>query len=75
MKSINEVTILGHLGQQPTTRKTSARIPVCNFSVATHDSVIKGTEKQERTTWHSVIAWNALAERNEQRAYFFFLRA
>ena len=62
MKSINEVTLLGHLGQPPTLRHTQSGLPVCNFSVATNEVFTNGNEKQERTTWHSVIAWKNLAE-------------
>ena len=61
MKSINEVTLLGHLGQDPKLDFTESNIPVCNFSIATNEVFTKGNEKQERTTWHSIITWRALA--------------
>ena len=62
MKSINEVTLLGHVGQDPKVRPSESEVPVCNFSIATNEVFTKGDQEEQRTTWHSIIAWKNLAE-------------
>lgn len=59
-RSLNKLTLLGHLGSDPEVRVTSNGNKVAQFSVATGrqwtDS--KG-EKQEKTEWHKCVAWNS----------------
>jgi single-strand DNA-binding protein len=58
--SINQATIIGHLGQDPEVRAAGSR-SVCRLRVAT--SRKWSTEdggKQEETTWHNVSAWGQL---------------
>lgn len=62
--SINRATLVGNAGKDAEIRYTGAGKPVASFSVATTDSwTDKATgQKQERTDWHNVVAWNWLAE-------------
>lgn len=61
--SVNKVTLLGRLGQDPELKYTAGGSPVCNFSVATSESWMdKSGVKQERTEWHRVVIWGKLAE-------------
>ena len=54
--SVNKVTILGNLGQDPEVRSFDNGGKVCNLSVATSESWKdkKTGEKRERTEWHRV---------------------
>lgn len=54
--SVNKVTILGNLGQDPEIRSFQNGGKVCNLSVATSETwKDKNTgEKRERTEWHRV---------------------
>lgn len=59
---LNKVQIIGHLGKDPELRQ-AGDTPVVNFSVATSERWNdKQGEKQEKTEWHNVVAWRALAE-------------
>ena len=63
MKSINKVTLIGHVGRQPEIRYTQGGAPVANFSIATNEYWTNNTgERQERTEWHNIVAWGKLAE-------------
>ncbi len=59
MKSINRVTLLGAVGQDPETRFTAAGMAVASFSFATSE---KRKDKDEVTQWHSCVAFGKLAE-------------
>lgn len=59
MKSINRVTLLGAVGQDPETRFTAAGMAVASFSLATSE---KRKDKEEITQWHSCVAFGKLAE-------------
>jgi single-strand DNA-binding protein len=63
-KSVNKVILVGRLGRDPELKYTASGTPFCRFSMATDDSWNdKGTgERQERTEWHSIVAWDRLAE-------------
>lgn len=61
--SVNKVTILGRLGQDPELKYTPSGAAVCNFSLATSESwKDKAGQKQEKTEWHRVTVWGKLAE-------------
>ena len=57
--SLNRVTVIGHLGQDPQLRFTPLGNPVCTLSVATDESYTdKSTgERKEAVEWHRVIVW------------------
>ncbi len=63
-KSINKVTLIGRLGRDPELKYTASGTAYCRFSMATDDSwTDRNTgERQERTEWHNIIAWDRLAE-------------
>ncbi len=58
-RSLNRVTLIGNLGNDPEVRATLSGGKVANFSLATSRQW-KDTagEKQEKTEWHRVVAWN-----------------
>src|SRR5215468_9292616 len=64
MKSVNKVILIGRLGRDPELKYTGTGTPFCRFSIATDDSWTDKSsgERQERTEWHSIVAWNKLAE-------------
>lgn len=61
--SVNKAILIGHLGGNPELRYTASGQAVANFSMATNEVFNdKEGNKQERTTWHKVVAWGKLAE-------------
>ena len=63
-KSVNKVTLIGRLGKDPELKYTASGTPFCRFSMATDDSWNdkNSGERQERTEWHNIVAWDRLAE-------------
>jgi single-strand DNA-binding protein len=63
MSSVNKVTLVGRLGQDPET-KTVGDTTVANFSIATSETWKDKSsgEKKERTEWHRLVAWGRQAE-------------
>ena len=61
--SVNKVILIGRLGKDPELKYTPSGAPVAKFSLAT-DEVYKDRsgEQQRRTEWHTIVAWNKLAE-------------
>ncbi len=59
MRSVNSVTLLGRVGQDPTVRATGSGNTVASFSLATS---FKAKDKDEVTEWHRLVAWGRLAE-------------
>ena len=63
MPNINNVTLLGHLGQDPELKFTSNGTAVCSASIATQKKWKEGDEwKQSPPAWHRIVAWKWLAE-------------
>lgn len=62
MASINEVRIMGNLGQDPELRFTEGGTAVCTLSIATSKTYTKNGEKREQTEWHRVVVWGKSAE-------------
>jgi len=62
MASLNKITVIGYVGNEPEMRFTPSGKPVTNFNVATSYSYTKEGEKVEETTWFSVSCWGKLAE-------------
>ena len=60
MRSINQATIMGHVGRDPDIRFTQNGRKVAAFSVATTESwKDKGSgERVERTEWHRIVIMN-----------------
>ena len=58
-RSLNKVTLIGNLGNDPEIRTTSNGSKVANFSIATSRQWSSASgEKQEKTEWHKCTAWN-----------------
>ena len=64
MASLNKVTLIGNLGQDPEVRYTTSGAAVTNISLATSESWRdKQTgEQKERTEWHRVVFMGKIAE-------------
>jgi single-strand DNA-binding protein len=62
-KSVNKVILVGNVGKDPEVRYTPSGTPVAIFSLATNEKFKnRNDEWQERTEWHSIVAWQRLAE-------------
>jgi len=59
----NKVQLIGRLGQDPEIKTLESGKKVARFNLATNESY-KNSEgaKIDETTWHSIVAWNGLAE-------------
>jgi single-strand DNA-binding protein len=59
-RSLNKAILIGNLGQDPEVRSTSGGGRVANFSLATSRQWSgQGGDKQEKTEWHRIVAWNS----------------
>lgn len=62
-RSLNKVMLIGNLGKDPEVRYTPAGVAVANFTIATNESwKDQDGNLQERTEWHTIVAWRKLAE-------------
>jgi single-strand DNA-binding protein len=62
-KSVNKVILVGNLGNDPDIKFTTSGVPVARFSLATTERFKDDSGKfQEGTEWHSIVAWQKLAE-------------
>jgi single-strand DNA-binding protein len=62
-KSVNKVILVGNVGKDPEVRYSPSGTPVANFSLATNEKFKDRNDQwQERTEWHSIVAWKRLAE-------------
>lgn len=62
-KSVNKVILVGNVGKDAEVRYTPSGIPVAHFSLATNEKFKdRNDEWQKRTEWHSIVAWQRLAE-------------
>ena len=58
-RSLNRVTLIGNLGNDPEIRTTTGGNKVAQFSLATSRQWNSASgEKQEKTEWHKCVAWN-----------------
>ncbi len=63
MSSLNKILLIGNLGKDPEIRYTSDGAPVATFSLATSENwTDKSGNRQEHTEWHTIVAWNRLAD-------------
>lgn len=63
--SVNKVTLVGYVGQDPTVRWLDTGVCVASVSLGTKErsyTLQNGTVVPERTEWHSVIFWGKQAE-------------
>ena len=58
-RSLNRVTLIGNVGQDPEIRTIAGGSRVANFSLATSRQWTgQDGNKQEKTEWHKIIAWD-----------------
>ena len=58
-RSLNKVTLIGNLGNDPEVRSTTGGNRVATLSLATSRSWNSASgEKQEKTEWHRCVIWN-----------------
>lgn len=63
MSNVNKVILLGRLGADPELRYTADGTPVASFRIATSETwKDKNGIKQDKTEWHSIVAWRRLGE-------------
>lgn len=62
MAGLNQVTLIGNLGQDVTLRETPTGTKVANFDIAT--SEVRSTDNGtiQHTEWHKIVVWNKSAE-------------
>ena len=62
-KSVNKVILVGNVGQDPEVKYIASGAPVARISLATNERFKDRNDQwQDRTEWHSVVAWQRLAE-------------
>lgn len=60
---LNQVTLIGHLGQDPETKTLDSGSTVTRLSLATTRSWKNAQgEKTEKAEWHNIILWNKLGD-------------
>ena len=63
MGNLNKVMLIGRLGKDPEIRYTQSGSAVANFTLATSENWVDPQgQRKEKTEWHSVVAWNKLAD-------------
>lgn len=60
--TVNRVTLLGRLGQDPDVKYTSGGTAVAKLTLATTESVKKNDQWEDQTEWHRVVVWGKQAE-------------
>ena len=61
-RSVNRITLLGNVGQDPEVRTTSAGTKLAKITLATnHRWKDSSGQYQERTDWHRLTCWDKLA--------------
>ena len=62
-RTLNRVQLIGRLGGDPELRYTTAGLPVATFNIATNRQWPgKDGSLQEETEWHTIVAWDKLAQ-------------
>ena len=62
-RSVNKVILVGNVGKDPEVKYSPSGTPIAKFSLATNEKFKdRGGEWQERVEWHSIVAWQRLAE-------------
>ena len=71
MSSIrNYVHLLGNIGEDPKVTKLDSGKKVARFSLATNENYKDSNgDKQQRTDWHTIVAWGKTAEIVEEYAH------
>lgn len=67
--SVNKVILIGNVGKEPEVRYLENNIRVANFPLATTErgyTMSNGNVVPDKTDWHNIVAWRALAETTEK---------
>lgn len=60
---LNKVMLIGRLGADPEIKYTQSGSPIANLRIATDESYTdRNGQRQEKTEWHTVIAFQRTAE-------------
>ncbi len=62
MPNFQQIIVMGHLGKDPELTHLTSGKTVCKFSVAVSETFMKGGEKQQKTEWFNIVAWDKLGE-------------
>jgi single-strand DNA-binding protein len=63
MAGVNKVILIGNLGAKPELKYLPSGQAVCELRLATTEKFTdKNNQKQERTEWHTVVAWGKTGE-------------
>ena len=66
-RSLNKVMLIGNVGTEPEIRTTSGGSKVAKFTLATNRTYNdRSGQRQEKTEWHRITAWERVAELIEQ---------
>lgn len=63
--SVNKVILIGHVGRAPEVRYFDTDLPMARFSLATSErgfTTADGKAVPERTEWHTIVTYRALAK-------------
>lgn len=60
--SLNKVTLIGHVGQDPETKKLTNGTTVTSFSLATSESYKKDGNRVTNTEWHRITLFGPQAD-------------
>lgn len=66
MAGVNKVILVGRLGREPELRSTQSGKKCASFSIATSETWTQNGNKEERTEWHRIVAWEKLADLAEK---------
>lgn len=65
MASLNQMTLIGNIGQDPKIAQSANGLKIASFSVATTERGYTrqdGTKVEDQTEWHNVVLFGKLAE-------------
>ena len=66
-RSLNKVMLIGNVGSEPEIRTTGGGTKLAKFSLATNRTYNdRSGQRQEKTEWHRITAWDRLADLIEQ---------
>ncbi len=67
MRSLNKLSLIGHVGAEPEVRTTANGTKLTKLSLATNRRWKDSSgQTQERTDWHRLTCWGPLAEITEE---------
>ena len=62
MSDLNELRLIGHLGNDPKLTEVAENKTVCRFRLATNEVIrLNNGDTKTHTEWHEIETWNRLA--------------